>query len=159
VPIVCGGTHYYTQHMLFPPSQLSIDRQRERDTQSSLRWTPPCPLPAVPNDFDPAMKRYLETFYLPEPTYPPSVTPVPGTSKSGTSQSSRPTLTDPAELLALHRLLTAVDPVEAKRWHWRDGRKVRRAIERWWEAAGSQAASCETARPNSSDGKETRLSR
>lgn len=45
-----------------------------------------------------------------------------------------------SQLLSLHRLLAAVDPVEAGRWHWRDGRKVKRGLERWWER-GSEAAS------------------
>ncbi len=140
VPIVCGGTHYYTQHLLFPPGQLSTDRQREASTTATLRWRPPCPVPQLPADFDPGMKRYLETFYLSDPVYPPMLTPTPSTSHE-TSNASRPTLIDPAELLALHRLLTAVDPAEAARWHWRDGRKVRRAVERWWEAGMSRSSS------------------
>jgi tRNA dimethylallyltransferase len=39
--------------------------------------------------------------------------------------------------LSLHQLLAAVDPQEAGRWHWRDGRKVKRGLERWWESSGS----------------------
>lgn len=147
VPIICGGTHYYTQHLLFPPAQLSTARDQDRETTSALRWTPPGPLPALPADFDPAMKRYLETFYLSDPVYPPGTASAPSTSRSSSpinpNQPSRPTLTDSNELLALHRVLAAVDPDEAQRWHWRDGRKVRRAIERWWEAGQAQEVALE----------------
>ncbi|KAJ9116773.1 hypothetical protein QFC24_006664 [Naganishia onofrii] len=57
----------------------------------------------------------------------------------GISMAMTPTMviattpTTDQELLALHRLLTLVDPREAGRWHWRDGRKVRRGLERFWE--------------------------
>lgn len=81
--------------------------------------------------------RLLETFYLPAPTWPTGVASTSGSSSVAASTSPS-ALSDP-QLLALHRLLNAVDPAEAGRWHWRDGRKVRRGIERWWErqAAGS----------------------
>jgi tRNA dimethylallyltransferase len=139
VAIICGGTHYYTQHLLFPPSHLATERQREGSNNSTLRWTPPGPLPPVPSGFDTDMEEYLKTFYLPDPVYPPTLVPTPGSSKE-ISNASRPTLVDPSELLALHGLLTALDPAEAARWHWRDGRKVRRAIERWWEAGVSKGS-------------------
>ncbi len=154
VPIVCGGTHYYTQHLLFPPAQLSTTRDEARERSSALRWTPPGPLPALPADFDPGMRRYLETFYLAEPVYPPAVAahaPAPGPSRTAATPA-RPTLTDASELLALHQLLAAVDPDEAQRWHWRDGRKVRRAIERWWEAETGARAEPEQAATEPSAG-------
>lgn len=34
---------------------------------------------------------------------------------------------------ALYRLLQLVDPASAERWHWRDVRKVRRALDIVWE--------------------------
>lgn len=36
--------------------------------------------------------------------------------------------TDPNGALAMHRLLQALDPVVASRWHWRDTRKVLRSL-------------------------------
>lgn len=47
-------------------------------------------------------------------------------------------MNDPRDLLSQWKLLDMVDPDEAQRWHWKDGRKVKRGIERWWErlAAG-----------------------
>ena len=36
---------------------------------------------------------------------------------------------DPDNALALHRLLAALDPPVAQRWHWRDTRKVLRSLE------------------------------
>lgn len=43
---------------------------------------------------------------------------------------------DEHQLYCIYALLAAVDPKEAGRWHWRDGRKVRRGLERWWERGG-----------------------
>lgn len=122
LPIVCGGTHYYVQHFLFPPSALSVDRSGESSTASlsksqHTKWTPPCTYAqleanhALPAQPDQKMTEALGNFYLPEAA---------PTNNEG--------------LLSLYRLLEWVDPAEAQRWHWRDGRKVRRAIERWWEA-------------------------
>lgn len=34
---------------------------------------------------------------------------------------------------ALYRLLQLLDPASAERWHWRDVRKVRRALDIVWE--------------------------
>jgi tRNA dimethylallyltransferase len=36
--------------------------------------------------------------------------------------------TDPGAALALHQLLSALDPTVAARWHWRDTRKVLRSL-------------------------------
>lgn len=35
---------------------------------------------------------------------------------------------DPDGALAMHRLLQALDPTVASRWHWRDTRKVLRSL-------------------------------
>jgi len=37
--------------------------------------------------------------------------------------------TDPDSALAMHRLLEALDPAVASRWHWRDTRKVLRSLK------------------------------
>lgn len=166
LPIICGGTHYYIQHFLFPPKQLSLDRSREdkrpvggtsgKSKSNRTKWSPPCPLSdleargaldeakmsgrmGVLGEEDEGM-RLLETFYLPAPSWPTGVASTSG-SASVAASTSPSALSDP-QLLALHRLLNAVDPAEAGRWHWRDGRKVRRGIERWWErqAAGRESS-------------------
>jgi tRNA dimethylallyltransferase len=36
---------------------------------------------------------------------------------------------DPDRALALYKLLQALDPVVAARWHWRDARKILRNLE------------------------------
>lgn len=183
LPIICGGTHYYIQHFLFPPSRLSLDRSRESERPSQTnktKWAPPCPMQALRDhgliDEDrltalaeqtadasgshaksedgggrtdenvdgkeeklQQMLTFLDTFYLPRPVFPSWVDVPTNTDDSASAtQSSRPTLTTSSELLALHSLLSAVDPSEAARWHWRDGRKVRRGLERWWEAGASK---------------------
>lgn len=81
------------------------------------------------------VREYLDTFYLPDPTYPPTWIQQSDTlSRQTTKQhnASATSLSD-QQLLAQHRLLSLVDEREAGRWHWRDGRKVKRGLERWWE--------------------------
>lgn len=220
LPIICGGTHYYTQHFLFPPSRsLSTDRRRSRSgseattstasnananaerksKSNNTKWRPPSSLDELLDtlatlenmgDRESAVARsiredkgeyqgvakFLETFWTTTPIYPrgwisqahptlgglsdtvpaeqsnsPSQAasdakveaPLAGNSHNpkvpGISMAMTPTMaiattpTTDQELLALHRLLTLVDPREAGRWHWRDGRKVRRGLERFWE--------------------------
>jgi tRNA dimethylallyltransferase len=75
-------------------------------------------------EIDEELEKLLDTFWTEHPTWP----------ESDAGPSSPKGETDD-QLLSLHRLLSAIDPKEAGRWHWRDGRKVRRGIERWWENA------------------------
>ncbi|ODN94193.1 hypothetical protein L198_05044 [Cryptococcus wingfieldii CBS 7118] len=140
LPIVCGGTHYFIQHFLFPPPELSFSRE-DSDGQGrplEIRWFPPGPTPPTPENLTPALKRLLESFWLPDPVWPSAEleTPSSPSTKAESSKSSRPTVQDEYNLLSLFRLLEAVDPTEAGRWHWKDGRKVRRGLERWWERGG-----------------------
>lgn len=135
VPIICGGTHYFIQHFLFPPGDLSFERSAPASS-SRKRWEPPHPRPtAVPADLDSELLLLLDTFWTDDPQWPGSR---PDTPKAGPSHVTqpRPTVEEDDHLLALHQLLAAVAPDEAGRWHWRDGRKVRRGLERWWETHG-----------------------
>jgi tRNA dimethylallyltransferase len=104
----------------------------EGSKSANTKWRPPCALAQVLETLDgrdpvlaerirtePGVRAYLETFWTPHPV-------VPDAWRAGPD----------GELLALHRLLAVVDVREAGRWHWRDGRKVRRGLERWWEGAG-----------------------
>lgn len=138
LPIICGGTHYFIQHFLFPPSDLSFDRpDPPTESQGSKRWAPPHPRPEIPNDLDPELERLLETFWTDTPAWPIDPNAINfDRIEAGPSRHVLGSETDD-QLLALHRVLSAVDPKEAGRWHWRDGRKVRRGLERWWETNGS----------------------
>lgn len=154
LPIICGGTHYYAQHFLFPPAQMTLDRSKSIGPASkskNTKWRPQYSLDDLldtleRNDerfrnvahrirVEPGVREYLDTFYLPEPTYPPTwiqreESPPRPSGKQETIHTS--TLSD-QQLLAQHRLLELVDEPDAGRWHWRDGRKVKRGLERWWE--------------------------
>ncbi|KAJ9092209.1 hypothetical protein QFC21_006955 [Naganishia friedmannii] len=161
IPIVCGGTHYYVQHLLFPPSRLSLDRSNDNDAAASksknTKWRPRNSLDEILETLDdprdetsrcvadrirtePGARQYLDTFYLPRPVFPatwlqppsPSSAPQQPPGKREIESSSKSPRSD-QQLLAQHRLLALIDPSEAGRWHWRDGRKVKRALERWWE--------------------------
>ncbi|GMK55265.1 hypothetical protein CspeluHIS016_0203210 [Cutaneotrichosporon spelunceum] len=144
LPVICGGTHYFIQHFLFPPDDLSFDRNREKGKENeslAIRWTPPHPMPPVPEDMDPHLRRLLETFWLNEAVYPPTDGPAEEVEQSDPGSprlTSRPVAGTDHELLSMWRLLEAVDPNDWVRWHWRDGRKVRRSIERWWERGGGE---------------------
>lgn len=91
-----------------------------------LRWKPPCPRPPIPNDLDPDLVKLLDTFWTADPV-------CPGDHAGPSEKHTGPPPTDSNQLLSLYRVLEAIDPKEAGRWHWRDGRKVRRGLERWWE--------------------------
>ncbi|WWC70124.1 uncharacterized protein I206_104071 [Kwoniella pini CBS 10737] len=165
LPIVCGGTHYFIQHFLFPPPELSFDRPtspadkgKATASSTSLRWIPPCPRPPLPADLSDGMITLLETFWTTEPIWPVDVT-TESSSGSSSSNSSRPTINEDAKLLALYRLLSALDPKEGGRWHWRDGRKVRRALERWWERGISKdiVDGCTNSGEVQSKGREARF--
>ncbi|KAL1411405.1 tRNA dimethylallyltransferase, mitochondrial [Vanrija albida] len=128
LPIICGGTHYFIQHYLFPPEELSFDRPAPKGASRS--WSPPGPQPPVPEDLDAELRALLETFWTADPVYPSLESTVE--TPSATSEDT----TEAHHLLSVWRLLQAVDPLEAGRWHWRDSRKVRRGLERWWERGG-----------------------
>ncbi|KLT45449.1 hypothetical protein CC85DRAFT_282529 [Cutaneotrichosporon oleaginosum] len=144
LPVICGGTHYFIQHFLFPPDELVLDRQREEERKNdalAIRWTPPRAMPPVPEDMDPDLLRLLETFWRNDAVYPPE-----GEAEASGSQrlTSRPVAETDHQLLSLWRVLEAVDPNDSVRWHWRDGRKVRRSIERWWERGGGEVEAAES---------------
>lgn len=103
----------------------------------SVRWTPPGPRPPIPENLSPELLALLDTFWLTEPTWPSTSGSSVTERNPGPSKSSRPTTREDEHLLALHRLLETIDPKESQRWHWRDGRKVRRSLERWWERGGT----------------------
>ncbi|WWC62113.1 uncharacterized protein I303_104703 [Kwoniella dejecticola CBS 10117] len=163
LPIICGGTHYFIQHFLFPPSELSFDRPGPATAKGkspadspSLRWTPPCSRPSAPADFDDDMAKLLDTFWTQDPIWPREVTS-DNPPQASSSRSSRPTIDEDSKLLALHRLLSMLDPKEGGRWHWRDGRKVRRALERWWERGLSQEAAGDLEGEVKGTGREARF--
>jgi tRNA dimethylallyltransferase len=130
LPIVCGGTHYYSQHFLFPPAELSLDRTELATTNETkthnTKWKRPCSTAQLDKagllgpGVSQKLRKSLEALDFP--------------------YNERSEHLNSETLLEYYRLLEELDPIEARRWHWRDGRKVRRAIERWWE---TQAATIE----------------
>lgn len=160
MPIVCGGTHYFIQHFLFPPAELSIERPSEQQQSNhdplAIRWTPPQRRPPIPNDLDPELVGLLDTFWTPEPRYPRTTDDETIGAGPSTRPTSRPVATEAHQLLSIWRVLEAVDPKEAARWHWRDGRKVRRGLERWWERGGGEVSSVKGTEENKCGGRKAR---
>jgi tRNA dimethylallyltransferase len=75
----------------------------------------------------------LDTFWMERPMWPGGGDERDSENRAGPSKG---TVEDDKRLLSLWTVLKGVDAMEAGRWHWRDGRKVRRALERWWERGG-----------------------
>lgn len=110
VPIVVGGTSYWIQHLMFP-NRLASSFETNPAQETSPQSRPPTPtvserlaqsIATLPPDI-------VQLFYaLPE--QPPSA-------------SSEPELS-----WSLHKLLSALDPAVAQRWHWKDTRKVLRSL-------------------------------
>lgn len=121
LPLVVGGTTYWTQHLLFPlgkpVSSTSID------PSSSSASAPRVPFQPTPS---PDLPAFLDA--LPSPLTPSQFDLL----------YSLPTLplSAPPELsLPLWELLDKVDPRLALKWHWKDSRKVLRTLEPVWNRA------------------------
>ncbi|KAI0055477.1 tRNA isopentenyltransferase, partial [Artomyces pyxidatus] len=102
VPIVVGGTSYWIQHLVFPNRLVSdpiVDSPAAKSTVSQE-------LTEALVRLSPDMRGLFD--FLPET--PPSAAE------------------NPEAALSLHKLLSALDPTVASRWHWRDTRKVLRSL-------------------------------
>ncbi|EMD38693.1 hypothetical protein CERSUDRAFT_94230 [Gelatoporia subvermispora B] len=101
IPIVVGGTAYWIQHLVFPNRLPSIERAAGDDGSD----TP----------ISPVLAERLSCL-------PPDLLDLwQNLPKSG--------ITDSTVSMSLHKLLTALDPIVAARWHWKDSRKVLRELE------------------------------
>lgn len=93
-PVLVGGTHYYTQAVLFK-DQLVGEGSEDEDG--------------------------------PEPTF----SEVEAASSSSSTSAQWPILDSSPEVLM--EKLKEVDPVMAQRWHPKDGRKIRRSLEIYFQ--------------------------
>ncbi|GAA5866194.1 hypothetical protein JCM1840_005107 [Sporobolomyces johnsonii] len=139
LPIAVGGTSYYLQNLVFP-------NQLVADVASSSRPSSPEPPSASPKtlddvaDFPPrlleaikALPAELLSLFLALPALPDISTPDDFPPRFPLELLT-PRLRSPETLVpALYTLLKTLDPASAERWHWRDVRKVRRALDIIWE--------------------------
>jgi tRNA dimethylallyltransferase len=106
VPIVVGGTSYWIQHLVFSDRLIGFPQDPSTTTKS-------------------APKNPEETQDLLAPVIDPELlhlfSSLPETPPSASSDA------DAAS--QLYRLLSAIDPIMASRWHWSDTRKVLRSLE------------------------------
>ncbi|GAA5891416.1 hypothetical protein JCM6882_004687 [Rhodosporidiobolus microsporus] len=137
LPIAVGGTTYYLQNLVFP-NQLVNDA-----TDAPPLTTTLSPAPKTLDDiqhFPPSLRQSIEslpseffTLFLTLPCLPQISTP-DDFPPSFPLDLLPPRLRSPDTLTpALFSLLQKVDPNSAARWHWRDIRKVRRALDIVWE--------------------------
>ncbi|GAA5947334.1 hypothetical protein JCM3775_005368 [Rhodotorula graminis] len=146
LPIAVGGTSYYLQNLVFPGqlvNDVTSSRPCSPDPTPSRPATPP-PLaeprtladvahfPPLLLDRITSLPASLLALFLAFPSLPTLSSP---TSLPPSFPLARvpPELRTAEHLVpALYALLQHVDPASAKRWHWRDVRKVSRAIEIVW---------------------------
>ncbi|BGP54227.1 hypothetical protein JCM8202_001360 [Rhodotorula sphaerocarpa] len=168
LPICVGGTSYYLQHLIFPnqlvgdapPASTNPSRPATPTTTNPPRSRSPSPArkptvrtladlehfpPALRSDIE-ALPPELLALFLAVPSLPAISTP-DSFPPSFPLDLLPPRLRSPTTLTpALYRLLSDLDPKSAERWHWRDIRKVHRALDilwlgkRWEEVVLEQAA-------------------
>ncbi|SGY47228.1 BQ5605_C001g00511 [Microbotryum silenes-dioicae] len=136
LPILVGGTTYYLQHLVFPNQLVS-----DTPAISVPRTTPTEPLPiSATHHFPPKLVEHIHALphellqlFLALPCLPQTSTPdsFPPNFPLGLVPEPYRSPSDFAP--ALYDLLDRLDPRSAERWHWRDIRKVRRALEIVWE--------------------------
>ncbi|KAI0637276.1 tRNA isopentenyltransferase [Trametes polyzona] len=102
IPIVVGGTSYWIQHLIFPERMASLDKS-ESDAQPAD--SPPPPSEAFASALAALPPELLDLF-----NNLPDQAPIADD--------------DPSTAHKLHDLLSALDPLVAQRWHWRDARRV-----------------------------------
>ncbi|KAI5983854.1 tRNA isopentenyltransferase [Pisolithus albus] len=100
IPIVIGGTSYWIQHLLFPNRLASDGPPSDSDRSRS----------AIPERFVSKLSPDLLDLFDHLPEHAPSAT------------------SDPDRASLLYKLLQTLDEPVAARWHWRDTRKVLRAL-------------------------------
>lgn len=130
-----GGTSYYLQHLIFPNQLVSdapppaIDHPRAPATLSTSIYNFPSTLRdsilSLPTPL-------LELFQL-LPSLPQTSTPS-GFPPAFPSHLLPQAYQGPESFAcAIYSILVHLDPGSAQRWHWRDVRKVRRALDIVWE--------------------------
>ncbi|PPQ63174.1 hypothetical protein CVT24_005719 [Panaeolus cyanescens] len=106
LPIVVGGTSYWIQHLLFPNRLLT---KPEEPKPAASAQIPVLQSEQIAKSIQSLPPDLLDLFnHLPE---------VPPSAKS-----------DPDEAFKLHQLLSLLDPIISRRWHWKDTRKVLRSL-------------------------------
>ena len=110
IPIVVGGTSYWIQHLMFP-NRLASSFETSPSEEGSTASRPQTPtvsqrLTQYIATLPPELLQLFESL----PEQPPSAA------------------SDPELAWALHKLLSALDPPVAQRWHWKDTRKVLRSL-------------------------------
>lgn len=137
LPIAVGGTSYYLQNLVFP-NQLVNDPTPAVCSPSTTLSSSPKTLADIAS-FPPSLRQSIEslpaellTLFLTLPCLPQTSTPDDFPSPFPLALLP-PRLRSPQTLTpAFFALLQHVDPKSAERWHWRDVRKVRRALDIVW---------------------------
>lgn len=110
IPIVVGGTAYWIQHLLFPGRLVGQPSPAGEMTPPNVDISPIKVSDDLAKTISQLPPELLDLFNTLPDQYP----------------SARE---NPEAALTLHNLIEALDPVVAKRWHWKDTRRVLRSIE------------------------------
>ena len=116
---------YFIQHLLFPGHLVSADDNVKETSYARELEELPLTIRERAVQLPPELLELV--FMLPD---------IPSVSSSASFPEDFPVSVLPSryqkpETLSagLYRILQAIDPVAATKWHWRDIRKVRRSIE------------------------------
>ncbi|PWN27500.1 tRNA isopentenyltransferase, partial [Jaminaea rosea] len=112
VPIVVGGTIYWTQHLLCPGNVVERRGEGEDDNEGAGGWREPK---------DGALRLAFERMDEEQRKTWQNVVAGPLNSSS----AETPATPSPREM---HQLLTTLDPLMASRWHPLDGRKIANSL-------------------------------
>lgn len=142
LPIAVGGTTYYLQNLIFPnqlvadvppirapsPPPTSTPISKDRKSATDIASFPPSLRDSV-------LSLPVELLYLfyALPSLPATSTPSEFPPAFPIDLVPGPYRTPETFTPAIYAILKHVDPASADRWHWRDIRKVRRALEIVWE--------------------------
>lgn len=135
LPIVVGGTTYYLQSLIFPNQTLGDPdvEQHEKVTQAKTLDDVRAELPDRLRRAVEALPTELLELFLVHPALPNMSTPDSFPPRFPVERLPLAFRTPDRFTNGLYRLLCALDPENARRWHWRDVRKIRRGIDLIWD--------------------------
>lgn len=133
LPVVVGGTMYFLQHLLIPGRLVSGSSRNTDDLEEKAATSTVISCMA---DLDPSQQQQLALLPAGTQRMLFQILALPPVSTPNAFPPNFPLQELPTELqsvdefvVAMYKLLVAIDPLMAQKWHWRDIRKVTRSLQ------------------------------